>query len=64
MQGIGTRAGTRVSGEPADQYLRSSMTDPNAFVVEGFAPGVMPSYKTALTDTQLNDLNAYLLTLK
>ena len=64
LQGIATRAGTRVPGESADQYIRTSITDPNAHVVEGFAQGVMPSFKTVLSDTQLNDLVAYLLTLK
>ena len=63
LQGVATRAGTRVSGETADQYLHKSMVDPNAFVVEGFVPGVMLSYKD-LTEQQLNDLVAYLQTLK
>ncbi len=64
LQGIAGRAGTRVQGESADQYIRTSITDPNAHVVEGFTAGVMPSFKTVLTDQQLNDLVAYLLTLK
>ena len=64
MEGIGTQAATRVQGESADQYLRSSITDPNAYVVEGFAQGVMPSFKGVVDDTQLNNLVAYLLSLK
>jgi cytochrome c oxidase subunit 2 len=64
MQGYATRAGTRVEGQSADQYTRTSITDPNAYVVEGFAPGVMMSYKDALDDTQLNNVVAYLLSLK
>jgi L-cysteine S-thiosulfotransferase len=64
LQGIGTRAATRVQGETAEQYIHTSIVDPNAYVVEGFTAGVMPSFKTALDDTQLNNLVAYLLTLK
>ncbi len=64
MQGYAARAGTRVQGESAEQYTRLSITDPNAHVVEGYAQGVMPSFKDALNETQLNDLVAYLLTLK
>lgn len=64
MQGYASRAATRVQGESAEQYTRQSITDPNAHVVEGFAQGVMPSFKDALSDTQLSDLVAYLLTLK
>jgi mono/diheme cytochrome c family protein len=64
LQGIATRAGSTVQGELAEQYIRTSITDPNAHVVEGFTAGIMPSFKTVLSDTQLNDLVAYLLTLK
>ena len=64
LEGVGTRAATTVQGESADQYLRQSITDPNAHVVEGYAQGVMPSFKTAVSDTQLNDLVAYLQSLK
>ncbi|MGE5601848.1 MAG: c-type cytochrome [Nitrososphaerales archaeon] len=64
LQGIATRAGSTVQGESAEQYIRTSITDPNAHVVEGFAQGVMPSFKTVLSDAQLNDLVAYLMTLK
>jgi mono/diheme cytochrome c family protein len=64
MQGYATRAGTRVQGQSADEYTRVSITDPNAHLVEGFAQGVMPSFKDVLNETQLNDLTAYLLSLK
>ncbi len=64
VQGIASRAATRVQGESAEQYIHTSIVDPNAFVVPDYAQGVMPSFKTVLTDTQLNDLVAYLMTLK
>ena len=64
MQGFGSRAGTRVAGQSAEEYTRTSIVDPNAHVVEGYTAGVMPSFKTVLNDTQLNDLIAYLLSLK
>ncbi len=63
LQGIAGRAATRVQGESAEQYLHQSMVEPNAYVVEGFVEGVMQSYK-GLSEAQLNDLVAYLLTLK
>jgi cytochrome c553 len=64
MQGYAGRAGTRVQGQSAEQYTEASITDPNAHIVEGFAQGVMPSYKDGLDETQLNNLVAYLLSLK
>jgi cytochrome c len=65
LQGVAERAGTRVAGEDAVTYLHQSIVDPNAYVVEGFAPGLMPQvYGDAFTEDQINDLVAYLLTLE
>jgi mono/diheme cytochrome c family protein len=64
LAGIGTAAAGKVSGESAEQFLRNSIVNPNAYLEEGFAQGLMPDYKDALSEEQLNDLVAYLLTLK
>jgi mono/diheme cytochrome c family protein len=62
---IGAQAGARVSGESAGEYLRKAVVEPNAFVVEGFAPNLMPgTYATQLSEQQIDDLVAYMLTLK
>ncbi len=63
LQGIAGRAASRVQGESADEYLHKSLVEPNAYVVEGYVEGVMQSYKD-LSEAQLNDLVAYLVTLK
>ena len=62
MAGIAGRAGSAVSGQSAEQYLRQSLTEPDAFVAKGFQKGLMP--KPTLTDKQANDLVAYMQTLK
>jgi sulfur-oxidizing protein SoxX len=63
--GVATRAQTRVPGQSAEEYIRASITDPNVFVVEGFAEGMMyQNYGTDLTDREINDLVAYALTLE
>jgi len=64
LAGIGARAGSTVSGQSADQYIRASIVEPNAHVADGFAQGIMQSFKDALSEQQVNDLVAYLLTLK
>jgi len=70
--GIGTRAAERIS-EPdytgkattAEQYLFESIADPHVFVVPGFSQGIMPdTYANSLTDQDMADLIAYLLSLK
>ena len=64
MAGIANRAGARVSGQTAEDYLHNSILDPNQYVVDGFSPGLMyQNYKDVLTDEQITDLIAYLSTL-
>ncbi len=53
------------SATSAEGYLRESILDPNAYVKSGFVPGVMyQEYSSTLTDGQLADLVAFLLTLE
>ncbi|NWF68056.1 MAG: c-type cytochrome [Chloroflexi bacterium] len=64
LLGIGARAETRVAGQDAPTYLYHSITNPNEFVVQGFSPGLMPqNFAQLLTEVQIFDLIAYLLTL-
>lgn len=65
LANIGTEAGNRVSGQSAAEYLHQSIVEPDAHVVEGFTPGIMPStYGSQLTAQQINDMVAYLQTLR
>ncbi len=63
--GLATRAETRVAGMSAADYIHQSIVEPNAYIVEGFAEGLMyQNYGTDLTEDQINDLVAYTLTLE
>lgn len=65
LANIGAEAGSRVSGVSAEDYVRKSVTDPNADVADGFVANVMPgTFGSQLSEQQLSDLVAYLLTLK
>jgi hypothetical protein len=62
---IGSEAGSRVSGLSAEEYLRQSILEPDAYLVEGFGAGLMPaSLAGELTAQQMSDLVAYMLLLK
>ena len=63
LAGIGTRAGERVEGLSAEEYIEQSIRDPDAYTVEGYDEGTMPSWDGILNDTQIDALVAYLLTL-
>ena len=52
------------SATTAEGYLRESILEPDAYVEVGFAPGVMyQAYSQTLTEGELEDLVAFLLTL-
>ena len=65
LSNIGNRAGVTVPGQPAEEYLRTAITSPDAFLSGGYQEGIMyRDYAQALTSQQINDLVAYMLTLK
>src|SRR5664279_1225225 len=42
-------------------FIKESITDPNAYIAKGFAPGIMPgNFSQSLTSKQIDDLSAYL----
>jgi nitric oxide reductase subunit C len=61
LAGIGERAATRVPGQSAADYLRTSIVAPDSYVVEGFDPGRMPSnWGDALKTEEIDALVDYL----
>lgn len=65
LDGLASRAGTRVSGMTAEEYIHQSIIDPSAYVVPGFADDLMPkNFGEILTEDQISDLIAFLMTLE
>ncbi len=63
--GLAGRAGQTVPGQSAEEYLRISIIDPDAHLAGGFQDGLMyRGYAKALSAEQINDLVAFMLTLK
>jgi hypothetical protein len=54
-------AAIRVEGQDAKTYIYNSIVDPNAFIVEGYVFGVMPSYGNILTQEEIDLLVEWLL---
>jgi mono/diheme cytochrome c family protein len=61
LGGIINRAGTRVTGLSAEDYIRQSIMEPSSFVVDGFPP-IMPTF-SQLGPQDIENLLAYLATL-
>ena len=65
MDGISSRAGSAVSGMSAEEYLKESILNPDAHLVEGFPAGTMPQvWEDELSSEQVDQLVAFMLSLK
>jgi mono/diheme cytochrome c family protein len=60
LDDLKTTAGDREPGKSPEEYIRESLTDPSAFLVQGFG-NAMPSFQGRLTDEQIQALVDYLL---
>ena len=64
LDGIAARASERIPGYSAEEYIRESILFPSAYKVEVESDHVMPpTFGEVLTESQINDLIAFLLTL-
>ena len=70
LAGIGTVGATRIEGYTAEAYIRESIVDPEAFIVEECplgpcAAGLMqPTFAQLMTEEEYEALVAYLVSLK
>jgi len=60
LDDLKTAAGKREPGKSAEDYIRESLTKPDAYLVQGFG-NAMPSFEGRLTDQQVDALIDYLL---
>ena len=65
MNKIALRAGTTAKDRTAEEYLRESILNPDAFLAGNFQDGLMSrEWGKVLSPQQVEDLVAYLMTLK
>ena len=63
LSGMGATAETRVDGQTADEYLTTAIVSPNEFIVDGFS-GIMPAtFGDSLSEQEIADVVAYLVSL-
>ncbi len=63
LAGIGEHAGTQVAGLSAEEYLRQSILEPGRYIVPSYRNMMYADYDAQLTEQNIQDLIAYLLTL-
>lgn len=64
MDGIASRAGTREEGMDSKGYLQLSIIKPSEYVVDGFVDQMPATFGSSLTEEELENVIAYLLTLE
>lgn len=61
LASIGVVAASRVPGETAEEYLRKSIVDPDAFVLDGWDDGTMNGWADVLSEEQIESLVQFML---
>ncbi len=60
--GVAERAALRRPPMPADAYIYESIIHPEAFLVDGYPNSMVPNFGSRMSDQELGDIMAYLLT--
>lgn len=61
---VSIHAAGRIPGKSAEQYLRESILDPSAYVVDGYQDLMPKTWSKVFTPQQIDDLVAYLMALR
>lgn len=61
FQGMGERAGERIPDLSAEEYLRQSITDSGAHLVEGYEDTMPKNYTEELSEEDIDNLIAFLM---
>jgi cytochrome c2 len=64
LDGIASRAGTREEGMDSRGYIQLSIIKPSEFVVDGFVDQMPATFGSSLSDEELENVIAYLMTLE
>jgi len=63
MAGVASRAGSRMEGVGAREYLKMSIEQPSAYVVEGFGDLMPGTVAESLSEEEKEAIIAYLMSL-
>jgi cytochrome c oxidase subunit 2 len=64
LDGVGGRAASIVPGQSAEEYIRTSIVKPNAFVTPNYQPVMPGDYSQRMSDKDVDALVQYLLEQK
>jgi len=64
LDGIASSAGTREEGMDSRGYIQLSIIKPSEYVIDGFVDQMPATFGSTLTEEELENVIAYLLTLE
>jgi cytochrome c553 len=64
FQGLAGRAGSRISGLSAEEYIRQSILTPGAYIVSGYQNSMNSTYAQFFSDEDVDHLIAFLMSLE
>lgn len=64
LSNIATTADERIEGYSAEEYLRESISSPSAYIVDGYDDLMLKSFADSISESQFDDLIAFLLSQK
>jgi cytochrome c553 len=64
FKGLAERAGSRIPGMSAEEYIHQSILNPGAYVVEGYQNSMNNTYAQFFSEEDINNLTAFLLSVE
>jgi cytochrome c553 len=64
FKGLSERAGSRIPGMSAEDYIHQSILNPGAYIVEGYQNSMNNTYAQFFSEEDINNLTAFLLSIE
>lgn len=64
LAGVASRAGNRVPGMDADEYMHASILEPESYLVDGYKNLMPATFSELLTQEEIEALVSFLQTLE
>jgi cytochrome c553 len=64
FQGLAERAGSRILGMSAEEYIHQSILNPGAYIVQGYQNSMNNTYAQFFSEEDIDNLTAFLLSVE
>jgi cytochrome c553 len=64
FEGLSERAGSRIPGMSAEEYIHQSILNPGAYIVQGYQNSMNSTYAQFFSEEDIDNLTAFLLSVE